>query len=120
MGLYGVFIQVPFISNRMVGSDELGLSSLNSSSSFMRSPDPAMQPVLDALDRVIVESHESLENLFSKLHELELPQELSIAIFGIIGRYFHTLKQARVDHEMSLEMAHMTATSAVMGDPRVA
>jgi len=122
MGFYGLHIQVPAILARMVAPTESdGASSLTPvvhASSQMVDGDYA--PVLDALDRVIIESSESLDNLFSELHKLELPQELQIAIFGIIGRYFHTLKEARVNHEMSIQMAHMTATSAVMGDPRVA
>ena len=125
MALYGLHIQVPLILACMVAPTEPdSSSSLIQNTVFhasnKNSADGDYAPVLDALDRLIIDSSESLDNLFSELHKLELPQELQIALFGIIGRYFHTLKEARLTHEMSIQMSHMTATSAVMGDPRVA
>jgi hypothetical protein len=121
MAFYGHYIQVLSILSCMVAPIDDNSLTIDANTGLHVSDSSAtMQPVLDALDRVIIESSESLDNLFSELHKLELPQELQIAIFGIIGRYFHTLKEARVNHEMSIQMSHMTATSAVMGDPRVA
>jgi hypothetical protein len=75
--------------------------------------------ISDAIDRVLIEAWPSLENLLSTLHGLELPSELRLALFGVIGRYTHTFSVARMNHNLSIEAAHMTAQNAVLGDPRV-
>ena len=81
-------------------------------------PDHALH-ISDAIDRVLIEAWPSLENLLSTLHTLELPSEMRLALFGVIGRYTHTFSVARLNHNLSIEAAHITAQNAVLGDPRV-
>lgn len=92
------------------------LDELHSSSSLH--PDHALQ-ISDAIDRVLIEAWPSLENLLSTLHTLELPSEMRLALFGVVGRYTHTFSVARLNHNLSIEAAHITAQNAVLGDPRV-
>mgnify|MGYP003134796260 CR=1 FL=1 len=92
------------------------LDGVYSSSSLH--PDHALQ-ISDAIDRVLIEAWPSLENLLTALHAIELPSELRLALFGVIGRYTHTFSVARLNHNLSIEASHITAQNAVMGDPRV-
>ena len=108
----------------MAGDDTLTSSpgDMASSSSISHlALDPVhAQSLTEAIDRVLVEAWPSIKGLLGVVHDIDaLPPEARLGIFGIVGRYLHVLHESRINQNMDLQICHMTATHAIMGDPKI-
>lgn len=74
----------------------------------------------DALDEFLDFGYPHLEPLLGVVARSDAPEEIKVPFLRILGRYLHTLREARIDEGMGVEAAHTCASNAVMGDAKVA
>ena len=85
------------------------------------SPTLTHAPTLsEAVDDFLMHGYPHLEGVMAAIAASDAPEEIKTPFLRILGRYLHTLREARIDEGMSMEGAHTCASNAVMGDAKVA
>ena len=102
----------------MAGDEATGISTLpDSSHDIIASPLP---PELNAkILEFFADGWPSMEAVLFELKDMDLPTEVRVVLFPMLGAYMHTVSCAINDHDFDIMTAHAVGISAVMGNPAV-
>jgi len=86
-------------------------------------PPPNQNDVLnESMRAFLTDGFPHLDDAFAELHRYrpQMPKELEVILFHVVGRYMHALNNAMLEYDLDAVTACSSALNAVMGDPIVA